>query len=95
MQAKLDADNYLMTSTSSLEWTVLRPGALTLDASVGKIQLGHPHLGKVSREDVGLTALSLLCSPRSSGRVFDLMGPSEESGGMGIDEAVQRAVASA
>jgi len=48
--AKAQADQYLRAS--GLDWTILAPGTLTLDAPTGTIQVDPPSGGSVPRADV-------------------------------------------
>lgn len=89
MQAKYEADLNLL-SRSSLEHIILRPGGLTENPSTGFVQLGNPHLGQVSREDVAGVALTLLENKNAKGLVLDLMGPTEEEKGEMWKDAVDR-----
>lgn len=85
MQAKTDADKFLITQTD-IPYIILRPGALLDDSSVGKVQLAIAdaeqkkglHLsGGVTREDVAATALALLEEKRIDKKVVDVMGGRE------------------
>lgn len=56
-----------------LDWTILRPGALTDDEGTGHVRLG-PEVprGKVPREDVAAVLVALLDEPRTAGLVLEL-----------------------
>ena len=57
--AKAAADAHLRAS--DLDWTVLGPGALTLDPATGRIELGPAAAkGRVSREDVAYVVAAVL-----------------------------------
>lgn len=56
-----------------LDWTILRPGALTDDAGTGHVRLG-PEIprGKVPRDDVAAVLVGLLDEPRTAGLTLEL-----------------------
>jgi uncharacterized protein YbjT (DUF2867 family) len=73
-----------------LDWTILRPGGLTLESGTGLVTLAeHTERGQVSREDVAAVLLALLDEPRTAGLSLDLIG-----GDVPIDEAVAALVES-
>lgn len=51
-EAKAAADEYLRSTT--LDWTILAPGALTLEPVTGNIEVVSPEDGSVSRDNVAL-----------------------------------------
>lgn len=58
-EAKSAADDHLRGT--SLDWTILGPGGLTLDAATGRIAVGYElQGGKVSRDDVAAVAAAAL-----------------------------------
>jgi uncharacterized protein YbjT (DUF2867 family) len=67
-EAKADADEHL--ATTSLEWTILGPGALTDDPGRGTIDVGAAASGAVSRDDVAAVAAAVLASPATAGRTI-------------------------
>jgi uncharacterized protein YbjT (DUF2867 family) len=67
-QAKAAADAHLRAS--DLDWTVLGPGRLTLDAPSGRIELGTGK-GTVSRADVALVVAAALADDSTIGRTID------------------------
>jgi uncharacterized protein YbjT (DUF2867 family) len=67
-QAKAAADAHLRAS--DLDWTVLGPGHLTLDAPTGRIELGKGK-GQVSRADVALVVAAALDDGSTIGRTID------------------------
>lgn len=84
-QAKADADDHLRAS--GLDWTVLGPGALTLEEATGKIDVadggereGEQH---TSRANVALVAAAVLDDPSTVGRTIDF-----SDGGTLIAEAL-------
>lgn len=82
-QAKAAADEYL--KRSELDWTILGPGGLTLDAATGKITVGSEAAsGKVSREDVALVAAAVLADDSTIGRTIEF-----NNGDTPIAEAVK------
>ena len=94
--AKLDADEYLTALTalkskkdgSPFQTILLRPGMLSDEPALGKVQLGKTKgaKGSVSREDVAKVADALLERDDTRGW-FDLLGGDEE-----IEHAVKRVV---
>lgn len=73
VQAKKDADDSL--KSTSLKWTILRPGGLTDDPGTGKIQLADKlERGQIPREDVAATVIAVLEQPESQGHVWELVG---------------------
>ncbi|CAN5335393.1 SDR family oxidoreductase [soil metagenome] len=82
-QAKAAADEYL--KRSELDWTILGPGGLTLDAATGKIDVGSEAAsGNVSREDVALVAAAVLADDSTIGRTIEF-----NNGDTPIAEAVK------
>jgi uncharacterized protein YbjT (DUF2867 family) len=67
-EAKAAADAHLRDS--DLDWTVLGPGRLTLDAATGKIAVGQAK-GQVSRADVALVAAAALADDSTIRRTID------------------------
>ena len=67
-EAKAAADAHLRDS--DLDWTVLGPGRLTLDAATGKIAVGQAK-GQVSRADVALVAAAALADDSTLRRTID------------------------
>ncbi len=81
--AKLAADDHLRAST--LNWTILGPGALTLDPPTGRIALDPEGDGAVPRADVAAVIAAALAEDRTVGR-FIRFG----SGDTPIAEALAR-----
>jgi uncharacterized protein YbjT (DUF2867 family) len=83
LRAKFEADEAVRSS--GLDFTVIRPGALTDEPGSGLIALG-PELqrGSIPREDVAATLAFVLGAPNTIGRTLDLMG-----GTIPIAEAVR------
>ena len=67
-EAKAAADAHLRAS--DLDWTVLGPGRLTLDAPTGRIELGTGK-GEVSRANVALVVAAALADDSTIGRTID------------------------
>jgi uncharacterized protein YbjT (DUF2867 family) len=66
-RAKAAADDYLRAS--GLDWTILGPGRLTMEAGTGRIQVGAAaEKGEVSRQDVAQVAAAVLARPDTAGR---------------------------
>ncbi|MCX2731251.1 SDR family oxidoreductase [Saccharopolyspora sp. NFXS83] len=72
-----------------LDWTILRPGALTDDRPTGRIELAEQtRRDEITRADVAAVLVALLDEPKSAGRTFTLInGPTP------VVEAVRAAVA--
>ncbi|MGW6173591.1 SDR family oxidoreductase [Arthrobacter sp. NPDC055138] len=74
-EAKAAADEHL--KSTSLDWTILGPGALTLEPATGKIQAGPGTPGgQVSREDVAMVAAEVLADPSTAGKVIEFINGS-------------------
>ncbi len=72
MSAKQAADEDLRTR--DLDWTVVRPGALTDASGSGHVTLAaRVGRGSVSREDVAAVLVALLDEPRTAGLSLDLV----------------------
>jgi nucleoside-diphosphate-sugar epimerase len=72
-QAKHDADEAL--KASGLDWTTVRPGALTNEPGTGYVELA-PRLarrGEVPRDDVALVLLEALDAPSTVGVTFEVL----------------------
>ena len=72
-QAKHDADEAL--ATSSLDWTIVRPGGLTDEPGSGRVDLA-PTLGRsgrVPRQDVALVLLECLTTENTIRRTFEVL----------------------
>ena len=70
--AKKAADDDLRSR--DLDWTVLRPGALTDHSGTGEVRLAeHTERGSVPREDVASVLLALLDAPGTAGLSLDLV----------------------
>ena len=70
-EAKAAADEYLRTT--SLDWTILGPGALTGDAPTGLIEVDPADPGngtQTSRANVALVAAAVLELPQTIGRTI-------------------------
>ncbi|QDZ14054.1 SDR family oxidoreductase [Humibacter ginsenosidimutans] len=88
VDAKRDAD--IALRGSGLDWTILRPGALTLDDGTGLIEAGERVArGSIPREDVAHVIVTTLRDEATVGIQFEFV-----SGATPIDDAV-RAVAEA
>ncbi|WP_033337995.1 SDR family oxidoreductase [Catenuloplanes japonicus] len=66
-EAKSEADAYL--AGTALDWTILRPSRLTLDAPTGLIETSAQGAkpGAVSRADVAATVVAALADPSTRG----------------------------
>ena len=82
-EAKAGADERLVES--GLDYTIVRPGALTDDPGTGLVTVGTDiERGSIPREDVARTLLAVLETPSTVGKVFELV-----SGDTPIEEAVR------
>ena len=84
LRAKADADAALQAS--GLDYTITRPGMLTDDPGVGRIDAA-PKLGRrghITRDDVAATLLVELDAPNTIGKTFE-----ELEGDTPIEEAVR------
>lgn len=83
MVAKKAADDDIRGR--DLDWTVLRPGGLTIATGSGLVELAeHTGRGQIPREDVAAVLLAILDSPGTAGLSLDLV-----SGDTPIEEAVK------
>jgi uncharacterized protein YbjT (DUF2867 family) len=72
LEAKAEADAAL--SASDLEWTIVRPGALTDDPGTGMVAVGTSlERGTVTRDDVAAVLAGCLDEPRTVRKTFELM----------------------
>ncbi|MFG1808742.1 NAD(P)H-binding protein [Streptomyces sp. NPDC049040] len=73
LRAKGAADDAIRARTA-LDWTILRPGALTDDAGTGRVLLSdRTGRGPVPRDDVAAVLLALLDAPAAAGRTLELI----------------------
>ncbi|GAB3805677.1 SDR family oxidoreductase [Humibacter antri] len=85
--AKRDADAELRGS--SLDWTIVRPGSLTLDEGTGLVEAApRVERGSIPREDVARAITATLRNPGTVRTQFELV-----SGSTPIDEAIARVAA--
>lgn len=85
-RAKHDADEALMAT--DLDWTILRPGALTDDAATGLVSIANNvERGSVPRSDVAAVIIAALDDPRSIGVAWELA-----SGSQSISDAINSQV---
>ena len=76
LRAKKAADDYLRAS--ELDWTIVRPGALTDDEGTGQVMLGEQlNRGRIPRADVAATLVAVLHTPTTIGKTFDLLTGTE------------------
>jgi uncharacterized protein YbjT (DUF2867 family) len=85
LRAKLAAEEHVRGL--DLDWTILRPGALTDDPGTGRVRLApHVDRGDVPRDDVAATLAELLAVPETARLVLELT-----AGDTPIAEAVRAA----
>src|SRR3954447_4417825 len=84
LEAKSDADRALMAS--DLDWTVVRPGALTDDEGTGRVTVTTDMTvrGPIPRDDVAAVLAAVLAEPNTVEKAFVLV-----SGEIAIAEALQ------
>lgn len=83
VDAKRDADTALRQS--GLDWTILRPGALTSDDGTGLVTLGESvERGSIPREDVARLIALCVHEPGTVGKVWEVV-----SGDTPMEEAVR------
>ncbi|MEU6278833.1 SDR family oxidoreductase [Streptomyces sp. NPDC047028] len=76
LRAKGEADAYV-TRQVALDWTILRPGALTNDAGTGLVRLeAHTGRGPVPRDDVAAVLAELVDTPATAGLTLELISGS-------------------
>lgn len=76
LRAKGAADEYVR-SQKALDWTILRPGALTNDAGTGLVRLeAHTGRGSIPRDDVAAVLAELLDTPATAGLTLELISGS-------------------
>ncbi|GGT27614.1 NAD(P)H-binding protein [Streptomyces chromofuscus] len=76
LRAKGEADAHV-SRQEALEWTILRPGALTNDAGTGLVRLeAHTGRGAIPRDDVAAVLAELLETPATAGLTLELIGGS-------------------
>ncbi|MEU7703093.1 NAD(P)H-binding protein [Streptomyces sp. NPDC015492] len=76
LRAKGAADDAVRARTA-LDWTILRPGALTNDAGSGLVRLeARTGRGPVPRDDVAATLAELLDTPATAGLTLELVAGS-------------------
>ncbi|MFD8790649.1 SDR family oxidoreductase [Streptomyces vinaceus] len=73
LRAKGEADDHVRTRLG-LEWTVLRPGALTDDPGSGQVRLeARTGRGAVTRDDVAAVLAELVETPATAGLTLELV----------------------
>ncbi|MFE5731843.1 SDR family oxidoreductase [Streptomyces sp. NPDC056528] len=76
LRAKGAADDAIRSRTA-LDWTILRPGALTDDAGTGLVRLeARTGRGPVPRDDVAAVLAELLETPATAGLTLELVSGS-------------------
>ena len=68
VDAKWTADAHL--AQSSLDWTIVAPGTLTLDAPTGRIEIEPGGSGRVPRADVAAVIAAVLADDSTIGRTI-------------------------
>jgi len=71
LRAKKAADDDLRAR--DLDWTVVRPGRLTDDPAVSRVQVGSLGRGEIPRADVAAVLASVLETDATIGSTFDLL----------------------
>ncbi|GAA2889917.1 SDR family oxidoreductase [Streptomyces mexicanus] len=76
LRAKGAADDHVRAQ-DALEWTILRPGALTDDAGTGLVRLeAHTGRGSIPRDDVATVLAELVDTPATAGLTLELVSGS-------------------
>ncbi|MER7180329.1 SDR family oxidoreductase [Streptomyces hyaluromycini] len=76
LRAKGEADAHV-TRQSALDWTILRPGALTDTPGTGLVRLeAHTGRGAVPRDDVAAVLAELVDTSATAGLTLELIGGS-------------------
>lgn len=76
LRAKGEADAYVR-GLDALDWTILRPGALTDDAGTGLVRLeAHTGRGPVPRDDVAAVLVELVETRATAGLTLELISGS-------------------
>ncbi|MFJ3337370.1 SDR family oxidoreductase [Streptomyces sp. NPDC086766] len=76
LRAKGEADDHVR-GLRDLDWTILRPGALTNDAGTGLVRLeAHTGRGPIPRDDVAAVLAELVDTPATTGLTLELVGGS-------------------
>ncbi|WP_034893404.1 SDR family oxidoreductase [Gillisia sp. Hel_I_29] len=73
LEAKANADDYLRES--GLDYTIVRPGALTDDLGLAKVKLGEKlnERGEISRDDVAFLLVMSLADPLVKNKTFEAL----------------------
>lgn len=73
VEAKRDADAALRES--GLDWTIVRPGALTDDSGTGRVKVGETvDRGEIPRADVAAVLAAVLADDSTIGKQFEVVG---------------------
>ncbi|MFR9795476.1 SDR family oxidoreductase [Streptomyces sp. MS06] len=76
LRAKGAADDHVR-SLDALDWTILRPGALTDDAGTGLVRMqAHTGRGPIPRDDVAAVLAELVDTPATAGLTLELISGS-------------------
>ncbi|PZH21043.1 NAD-dependent dehydratase [Streptomyces sp. NTH33] len=76
LRAKGAADDHVR-GQEALDWTILRPGALTNDAGTGLVRLeAHTGRGAIPRDDVAAVLAELVDTPATAGLTLELVSGS-------------------
>ncbi|MGW4567228.1 NAD(P)H-binding protein [Streptomyces sp. NPDC004561] len=76
LRAKGEADAYV-SRQEALDWTILRPGALTNDAGTGLVRLeAHTGRGPIPRDDVAAVIAELVDTSATAGLTLELISGS-------------------
>ncbi|GAA4523910.1 SDR family oxidoreductase [Brachybacterium paraconglomeratum] len=77
-EAKAQADAHLQGT--GLAWTILGPSGLTLEEPTGRIALGAPESGTVSRANVARTIVAAIERPGTAGKFLQFNDGEQEIG---------------
>ncbi|MFC7376373.1 SDR family oxidoreductase [Brachybacterium sp. GCM10030267] len=84
-ESKAQADAHLQGT--ELDWTILAPSGLTLDEPTGRIEVGVPEGGHVSRGNVARTIVAALERPGTIGK-FLAFNDGDQEIGAALDAAI-------
>ena len=72
LKVKAESDSHVQSS--SLDWTIVRPGGLNDEPGGGKVTVGtQVQGGMISRDDVASVVLACLADPSTAGKAFEVV----------------------
>ncbi|SEG64136.1 Putative NADH-flavin reductase [Actinacidiphila yanglinensis] len=77
LRAKGVADDEVR-ARAGLDWTIVRPGALTNDSGTGRVRLAESTgRGEIARDDVAAVLAEMLVVPQTAGKTLELIAGSD------------------